>query len=267
MGMDGSPKDMKMLLRLAIDLLHYDKAFKDCELTSNEDGLVYTATKLDTTRAVFLRCLIHLNPKLDINTQDIEDKTLMHYACELGDYELVQTLMNRGGLVDNDWDRNGYYIHMRDCSDYPPAHYAVKSGNLKLIKFLLSKGLDLHTKVTFQKKTLASHLRKELLEPVLQFLLRECVIERLSNVMTSVIAILYTEKVSLEFLERELEFLERDMPHVDPESCTQLKSVILRESIMMLRERIMTDRINVVGEILAPILERRRIRMVQLANS
>ena len=149
----------------------------------------------------------------DVNElEDGTDKTALHYLCEAGNLTLVTAVVERGASLE-----------VRDHCGRVPAHYAAEQGYLDLMKYLLKKGASLYEKDAAGARV--ANLLGSLLEPVLQFLLRECVIERLSNAMMSVIAILETKRVSLEFLKDEL-------AHLYPDSCPDLKDM-LEETITL----------------------------------
>ena len=159
--------------------------------------------------------LKHLMESVEwINLKDMYGSTLLHYACECGDLELVVVLMGLGAS-----------LVVKDQYGYTPVIWAALSNNLVLMEFLLGKGVSLYDHVTFQKLTVASYLPTSLLEPLLQFLLRDCLITRTSDAMMSVIAILQTKHVSIEFLKGELTSLH-------PESCPDLKEM-LEETITL----------------------------------
>lgn len=178
-------------------------------LSNYEDDVGKTRAKL----LKYIDELKHLMGSVSwINVKDMYESTLLHYACECGDLELVVVLMGLGAS-----------LVVKDQYGYTPVIWAALSNNLVLMKFLLGMGVSLYDCVTFQKLTVASYLPTSLLEPLLQFLLRDCLITRTSEAMMSVIAILQTKRVSIEFLKDEL-------VHLHPDSCPDLKE-ILEETI------------------------------------
>jgi ankyrin repeat protein len=157
-------------------------------------------------RITLLQQLLTLEPDLLLNITDDHDKTALHYFCEVGNLELVTTVIERGASLD-----------MKDSFGRLPVHYATTSGKLDLITYLLTQGVCLYEED--HARASSANLLGSQLEPVLQFLLRECIIETTSNTMMSVIAILDTKRVSKEFLEHEL-------PYLHPDSVPVLKDVL-----------------------------------------
>lgn len=188
---------------------HRSSKFLETTLKLSEDNKCYPNLK---AQARYINDLIELLTH-EVDVTELEygtDKTALHYLCEAGNLTLVTAVVERGASLE-----------VRDHCGRVPAHYVAERGYLDVMKYLLKKGASLYEKDAAGARV--ANLLGSLLEPILQFLLRECVIERLSNAMMSVIAILETKRVSIEFLKGELASLH-------PESCPEVR-VILDEII------------------------------------
>ncbi len=94
----------------------------------------------------------------DVNLQDNEGKTALHYAVERGDRSLIEYLLSQ--------DAN---INAKDKKDNTPLHYALEQNNLDLARYLLSQKADvnvqneegktlLHYAAEQDKKNIAEYL-------------------------------------------------------------------------------------------------------------
>lgn len=187
-------------------------ATTDCRFLKTARELMFARRYNPQNEITYVRSLEQLLLETPDVTEleDGTDKTALHYLCEAGNLTLVTAVVERGA-----------FLEVRDHCGRVPAHYVAEQGYFDVMKYLLKKGASLYEKDAAGARV--ANLLGSLLEPVLQFLLRECVIERLSNAMMSVIAILETKRVSIDFLKGELTSLH-------PESCPEVR-VILDEII------------------------------------
>ena len=79
-----------------------------------------------------------LNRGCDVNKQDNNGKTLLHWAASHDHLKLVKFLLDSGADI-NKQDDNGE----------TPLHWAACQGHLKLVKFLLDRGADLNLQTKY----------------------------------------------------------------------------------------------------------------------
>ena len=102
----------------------------------------------------------------DPNIRDSNGWSALHYACQLGDYESVEILVNNGALIDSYSNNKRIPLHLAAYSGYPnivefllkngsdpnykdelgctPLHLAAKKGHVKCIEHLLNYEAELY---------------------------------------------------------------------------------------------------------------------------
>ncbi|XP_062576109.1 putative ankyrin repeat protein RF_0381 [Saccostrea cucullata] len=81
--------------------------------------------------------ILHLSsgvkPKVD--GKDYSGQSILHFACEKGNYDMCKYLLNRYPQLLDVCDNDGETV----------LHFAARGGNVELFKFLLSKGLNVNS--------------------------------------------------------------------------------------------------------------------------
>ena len=102
----------------------------------------------------------------DPNIKDSNGWSALHYACQLGDYESVEILINSDAIIDAYSNNKRIPLHLASYRGYPnivefllkngsdpnykdelgctPLHLAAKKGNVKCMEFLLGYGAELY---------------------------------------------------------------------------------------------------------------------------
>lgn len=73
--------------------------------------------------------------KINLNYTSLNQKTVLHIACEKGNVELAKMFIHNGALIDK-----------KDNDGRTPLHYAAQNGNEELVKLILEKGHKLNFK-------------------------------------------------------------------------------------------------------------------------
>ena len=103
----------------------------------------------------------------DPNIKDSNGWSALHYACQLGDYESVEILINSDALIDTYSNNKRIPLHLASYRGYPnivelllkvgsdpnykdelgctPLHLAAKRGNVKCIELLLDYDAELYS--------------------------------------------------------------------------------------------------------------------------
>ena len=103
----------------------------------------------------------------DPNIKDSNGWCALHYACQLGDYESVEILVNSGANIDSYSNNKRIPLHLAAYKGYPnivkfllendsdpnykdelgctPLHLAAKKGNVKCIEYLLKFEAELYS--------------------------------------------------------------------------------------------------------------------------
>ncbi len=106
--------------------------------------------------------LIRALPK-DVNVQDSNGRTALHYAIQNRDAQMVQF------LIDNNAN-----VNAQDSNGRTALHYAIRNNNAKMVEFLIAKGADVNLATNNKETPLmlaANSLSLPNPEPILQILL------------------------------------------------------------------------------------------------
>ena len=92
-----------------------------------------------------------LNKGAEVNKQDIDRMTPLHYASCRGHMEIVNLLLN-----------NGANVNAKDYDGRTPLHYASSGSHAEIVKLLLERGADINAQDDWGDTSLhcASRLRK-----------------------------------------------------------------------------------------------------------
>ncbi|WP_456201480.1 ankyrin repeat domain-containing protein [Wolbachia endosymbiont of Protocalliphora sialia] len=75
----------------------------------------------------------------NIDAQDKEGKTLLHFAASGNNLDMVQFLLDRGASIE-----------VQDGRDWTPILYAAQSGKWGVVKLLISNGAKFNNEITYQ---------------------------------------------------------------------------------------------------------------------
>lgn len=84
------------------------------------------------------------NKHYDRNIRDWKDKTALHYACELGQHEVVKVLIQEGADIE------------AESNSFTPLSLAATHGYAKICKILIDAGASLETPTFFNANTALS---------------------------------------------------------------------------------------------------------------
>ncbi len=99
----------------------------------------------------------------DVNVQDSNGRTALHYAMHNRDAQMVQF------LIDNNAN-----VNAQDSNGRTALHYAIRNNNAKMVEFLIAKGADVNLATNNKETPLmlaANSLSLPNPEPILQILL------------------------------------------------------------------------------------------------
>lgn len=82
-----------------------------------------------------LRYLLEQQPGVDINKLDNDQNTMLHYAAENGNQEMVALLCERGANVN-----------IKNKSGKTPLHLTIQPKNSQLVEYLVTRGADVNCK-------------------------------------------------------------------------------------------------------------------------
>mmetsp|Transcript_7453 Transcript_7453/g.11035 ORF Transcript_7453/g.11035 Transcript_7453/m.11035 type:complete len:174 (+) Transcript_7453:40-561(+) len=81
------------------------------------------------------------NKHYDRNIRDWKDKTALHYACELGQNEIVSILIKEGADIEAEYDT------------FTPLTLAAAKGKVEVVNILIEAGAHLDTPTRFNENT------------------------------------------------------------------------------------------------------------------
>lgn len=100
-------------------------------LVENQEDDVGERTKFDLCREGLVEELAKTFESDDLMLLDDDNRTLLHWACDRGQSNIVEFLLEKG--ID---------ANAKDADLLTPLHYAVQCGYLNIVKVLLSCGAD-----------------------------------------------------------------------------------------------------------------------------
>ena len=122
------------------------QSFRAFKVRNNEDLQDYEVDIFDAVKHGDLQKMCDLIENgADIEEKDIDQRTLLHYACFWGKIEIVRYLVE-----------NGADIESKDIDQATPLYHACSVGNLPIVQYLIEKGANIEAKT--QKESTPLHI-------------------------------------------------------------------------------------------------------------
>ena len=83
---------------------------------------------------------VKVNENMNVKVKD--GRTLLHIACEKGNFEIVKYLVEEYGAT----------MEAKDRFNNTPLHLACKKGHLDVVKYLVEQGVDMEARCRYGSK-------------------------------------------------------------------------------------------------------------------